>query len=122
MIFKFIKIIDSIEEHVDFQFVLADFALAIAVLDSMERNPIENLGFSPQFYTTVDPRDTPDKPGQNNMFIYSNLSKIFIEDKLVERLDKRVAELSAEWWWSFIKFWLKIDEKNSLKNMSNSLR
>jgi hypothetical protein len=76
------KILDNINNNIDFQLVLADFALA-SIYDTIKPLPVKNLSFNEFGYTSFETIDSNDN---TNIFIYKNIPTDIILDKLLHKL------------------------------------
>ena len=75
------KVVDNVTGNEEFQYVIADFALA-AVYRDIEPLPVTNLKFDN--YTTFDDTDGP-----TNLFVYKNIPTAVIEDLIMEHMASR---------------------------------
>ncbi len=78
-----LDVLKKIEDHLDFQYVLADFGLA-AVYDRLKPTPVKNLRFTNTF-TTFDYSDTPTK-----LYVYKDVLVQTVETLLLRKLGDNV--------------------------------
>jgi hypothetical protein len=76
------KIIDNISGNEDFQFVIADFALA-AIFDLVKAEPVENLHFDENGYSKFD---LSPSPPENKIHFYKDIHLQLIEDAILQKL------------------------------------